>query len=150
MKKKWQPYLKVRPATSQDVANTESALSVQFPGSFVDFMVTNQGMSSEDMRVVDERSREIGIGYLFFFSEASGGQRNIKDLCLMFRKRGYPGYLVPFASAGGQPHLALDYRSAKSSPAVVYVYPDGDAENTGYWSTSLVTPDFESFLERIS
>lgn len=143
----WLEYLRARSASESDIDATEQALGVSLPDDFVSFLTKYQGMRSETAHVTDILGRRIRLAYLFFFTTAAESkQRNIRDLCLMFRERGYPERLVPFGSTGGQPHVALDYSASLASPSVAYVYPDGDAPRTGYWSTTAVAPDVTSFL----
>jgi hypothetical protein len=143
----WLEYLRARQATESDVVDTERHLGLSLPPDMAAFLLKYQGMRSETAAVTDSRGHLIRVGHLFFLTDAAeSGQRNIRDLCLLFRKRGYPTTFVPFASAGGQPHLALDYSGPTGEVSVAYVYPDGDAPQTGFWSKTAVAPDVATFL----
>lgn len=105
-------------------------------------------MSADGHPLFLASGRRIGLGFVHAVT-AADGRRDLRELCLLWRSRGYPPSLVPFASSGGQAHLALDFGASPSNPSVVYVYPDGEAEATGYWSTSCVAADVEAFLEML-
>ncbi|MCB9617098.1 MAG: SMI1/KNR4 family protein [Sandaracinus sp.] len=67
------------------------------------------------------------------------------DKTLRFRRKGYPSDLVPFATGGGQDHFAMRFHDG-ANPEVVYVFPDGDAEATGYWTWIPIAPSFDALL----
>lgn len=142
----WLEYLRPTPATEDDICRTEERLGIVFPDAFLGFFTKRQGMTSETALVVDEKGRSRRVGPLFFFTAVESEEPNLSDLCLFWRRGGYPRGLVPFAWAGNQPHFALDFRASTSSPSVVYVHPDGDAVDTGYWASSAVAPSVEAFL----
>ena len=146
----WLEYLRARRGTALDVSDTEHALGLSFPPEFAALLLRYQGMRSETAVVTDSDGQEVRVGHLFFLTDAAeSSQHNIRDLCLLFRKRGYPSSLVPFASGGGQPHLALDYSGPGGEPSVSYVYPDGDAPETGFWSKTSVARDVATFLDAL-
>ena len=142
----WRECLRAQRVSAGDIRETERDLGVTLPVELVRFMKVHQGMAL-DTPVTDATGRPLRFGHFYSFTDNEAGDSTLRERCLMYRRRGYPDSLVPFASAvDNQAHLALDYVGSPSRPAVVFVYPDGDAEATGYWSTSPVAADVASLL----
>lgn len=65
------------------------------------------------------------------------------------RRGGYPRLVIPIFDTGTQSHVALDYRDDPSSPTIAYVYPDGDAVETGYWRIEQVAESFDQLMDNL-
>jgi len=117
----WEEYSKAGPASDSDVEEAEALLGVKFPDDFVALMKSHQGMIPVPrfLRLFDPR-RKTSFPPLMHVSRQHGGADYIPASARRRRAGGYPSELIPFASAGGQTHFALDYRDDPERPSVVY------------------------------
>jgi hypothetical protein len=142
----WEEYSHARRPTEDDIEVTERVLGYSLPDDFISLMVDHQGKCAVRTRVRCEDGRKMAIGHLHFLTSNDNGGRNVAQLTSLWRGRGYPRWLVPFATVGSQDHLALDYGETPERPRVSYVFPDGDAVQTGYWSIRPIASSVSDLL----
>jgi len=143
----WRPYSRASELTPAEIEIAEKQLCVVFPHDFVELMSKHQGMAPKVPSFIRVGERRVHLGSLMVLGSPEAG-RNILELVSLWRKQGYPARWMPFARVGGAPHLALDFTQPEL-PTIVYLYPDAESEDTGFWGLSHVANSVEEMLRRV-
>ena len=147
----WSRYADVPPATSDEIQDAEAVLGVEFPRSVSELLMKHQGMKVDPSIVTTMRGRRVSIGSLAYVSSPNGSsaQLTLQAWVETMRRGGYPRLVIPVFDTGTQSHIALDYRQDPASPTVAYVYPDGNAAETGYWQVEQLAESFDRLMDTL-
>lgn len=141
----WKEYNRVGPASEADLARVEKWIERRFPADIRPIIMKHQGQIPIPQFIRDPVSGVFtNFGAMMHCTPSDYDY--IPDVLAMFRRSGYPDWLIPISTGGGgQTHFAYDFRESLDEPIIVIVRPE-----LGYDDPDFVVPVAKSFAELIT